>query len=146
MECGYPRGNAGEGSRTLKISRTSTERLYLFCPPPQMEACDGPRTRDLDLGKVALYQLSYTRTSEASSGSRTRDLVLGKDALYQLSHACVIGGEGFEPPKCSRTAGLQPAAINHSATHQKGTATLFEGESRKRPALHSNRHGRARST
>ena len=27
------------------------------------------RTRDLDLGKVALYQLSYTRKSESTSDS-----------------------------------------------------------------------------
>jgi hypothetical protein len=29
-------------------------------------AGDGIRTRDIDLGKVALYQLSYSRLSETS--------------------------------------------------------------------------------
>jgi hypothetical protein len=30
-------------------------------PPGQLRAKNGTRTRDLDLGKVALYQLSYFR-------------------------------------------------------------------------------------
>ena len=30
-------------------------------PPPQLGAKDGARTRDPDLGKVVLYQLSYFR-------------------------------------------------------------------------------------
>ena len=49
------------------------------------------RTRDLDLGKVALYQLSYARIQAEGFGAgnetRTRDLDLGKVALYQLSYA-----------------------------------------------------------
>ncbi len=51
------------------------------------------RTRDLNLGKVALYQLSYSRVDMfeiklgAGNESRTRDLNLGKVALYQLSYS-----------------------------------------------------------
>ncbi len=53
------------------------------------------RTRDLNLGKVALYQLSYSRMGifdnygmfGAGNESRTRDLNLGKVALYQLSYS-----------------------------------------------------------
>ena len=58
------------------------------------------RTRDLNLGKVALYQLSYSRTIKkekildeffrttgAGNEIRTRDLNLGKVALYQLSYS-----------------------------------------------------------
>jgi hypothetical protein len=58
------------------------------------------RTRDLNLGKVALYQLSYSRrikkekildeffrTTGAGNEIRTRDLNLGKVALYQLSYS-----------------------------------------------------------
>ena len=51
------------------------------------------RTRDLNLGKVALYQLSYSRITNLYPGSgagneaRTRDLNLGKVALYQLSYS-----------------------------------------------------------
>ena len=65
------------------------------------------RTRDLDLGKVALYQLSYARIHGilliffklvlvvqfkfgAGNEARTRDLDLGKVALYQLSYARIL--------------------------------------------------------
>ena len=65
------------------------------------------RTRDLDLGKVALYQLSYARMHGillifiklvlvvqfefgAGNEARTRDLDLGKVALYQLSYARIL--------------------------------------------------------
>ncbi len=66
-------------------------------------AGDESRTRDLNLGKVALYQLSYSRVlgthqpdadvgdlkflCGAGDESRTRDLNLGKVALYQLSYS-----------------------------------------------------------
>ncbi len=69
-------------------------------------AGDESRTRDLNLGKVALYQLSYSRMCPASAAlrrttrcqiksgagdeSRTRDLNLGKVALYQLSYSRVL--------------------------------------------------------
>jgi hypothetical protein len=52
------------------------------------------RTLDLNLGKVALYQLSYSRIGYchreslgAGEESRTLDLNLGKVALYQLSYS-----------------------------------------------------------
>ena len=41
------------------------------------------RTRDPNLGKVMLYQLSYFRTENET---RTRDPNLGKVMLYQLSY------------------------------------------------------------
>ena len=44
------------------------------------------RTRDPDLGKVVLYQLSYFRRSGAENETRTRDPDLGKVVLYQLSY------------------------------------------------------------
>jgi hypothetical protein len=58
------------------------------------------RTLDLNLGKVALYQLSYSRTecvsfllllqTGAGEESRTLDLNLGKVALYQLSYSRML--------------------------------------------------------
>jgi hypothetical protein len=59
------------------------------------------RTLDLNLGKVALYQLSYSRIGAsisttplptsafygAGEEARTLDLNLGKVALYQLSYS-----------------------------------------------------------
>ena len=61
--------------------------------PLESGAGDESRTRDLNLGKVALYQLSYSRifvqkqAFGAGDESRTRDLNLGKVALYQLSYS-----------------------------------------------------------
>ncbi len=59
---------------------------------------DGTRTRDIHLGKVALYQLSHFRifvvrtlsVIGAEDGTRTRDIHLGKVALYQLSHFRIL--------------------------------------------------------
>ncbi len=48
------------------------------------------RTRDPNLGKVVLYQLSYFRNAVTKCGAenetRTRDPNLGKVVLYQLSY------------------------------------------------------------
>ena len=62
-----------------------------------LRAIDGARTRGLDLGKVARYQLRHYRIYEiyhrtlirsirAIDGARTRGLDLGKVARYQLRH------------------------------------------------------------
>ena len=40
------------------------------------------RTRYLNLGKVALYQMSYVRRPGAENEARTRDPNLGKVVLY----------------------------------------------------------------
>ena len=74
------------------------------CPPSRKSgAGDESRTRDLNLGKVALYQLSYSRIACVGKGSkgifgagdesRTRDLNLGKVALYQLSYSRISSEE-----------------------------------------------------
>ena len=63
---------------------------------PESGAGEESRTLDLNLGKVALYQLSYSRVEYyhvllpqlgAGEESRTLDLNLGKVALYQLSYS-----------------------------------------------------------
>ena len=56
-------------------------------------AGDETRTRDIQLGRLTLYQLSYSRSFEK-----------------------VVQGVGFEPTYGSRRPGLQPGAINHSTT------------------------------
>ena len=55
------------------------------------------RTRDPDLGKVVLYQLSYfrlvlfqTTLFRAENETRTRDPDLGKVVLYQLSYFRIV--------------------------------------------------------
>lgn len=39
-------------------------------PPDRLRADDGIRTRDIDLGKVVLYQLSYIRVCQELRVSR----------------------------------------------------------------------------
>ena len=50
-------------------------------------AIDEIRTRDIHLGKVALYQLSYYRKIGDPDGARTYDPLLVRQMLSQLSYA-----------------------------------------------------------
>ena len=49
-------------------------------------AGDEARTRYLHLGKVALYQMSYTRRYGASGRNRTNDTGIFSPLLYRLSY------------------------------------------------------------
>ena len=49
-------------------------------------AGDEARTRYLHLGKVALYQMSYTRKFGASGRNRTNDTRIFSPLLYLLSY------------------------------------------------------------
>ena len=82
--------------------------------PLKPGAGDESRTRDLNLGKVALYQLSYSRIfltepalSQRDNGagdeSRTRDLNLGKVVLYQLSYSRIRPAKDLN---CTRFFGI----------------------------------------
>ena len=74
--------------------------MWFYLSDLQLGAGNESRTRDLNLGKVALYQLSYSRVKlgvllalqidGAGNESRTRDLNLGKVALYQLSYSRIL--------------------------------------------------------
>jgi hypothetical protein len=59
--------------------------------PVLNRAGNGTRTRDPNLGKVVLYQLSYSRVTLVGSGggegNRTPDLLNAIQALSQLSYA-----------------------------------------------------------
>ena len=82
-----------EQGKQLRTKKGSTASLSEF------GAGKESRTLDLNLGKVALYQLSYSRIAllnlprcrenGAGKESRTLDLNLGKVALYQLSYSRV---------------------------------------------------------
>ena len=70
---------------------------------PRFGASDEARTRYLHLGKVALYQMSYTRISVPAGGAcgdgasgrnRTNDTRIFSPLLYQLSYR----GGYFSPP------------------------------------------------
>ena len=94
----------------MKAARFSIN-AYRPCPtalPPyrRSRAGNGTRTRDPNLGKVVLYQLSYSRrftmlrtrrcfycnglSQNGGEGNRTPDLVNAIHALSQLSYAPVI--------------------------------------------------------
>ena len=63
-----------------------------------------------------LSAISHTH-SGAGNGTRTRDPELGRLALYQLSYSRkkLVEREGFEPSKAS-PADLQSAPFGHSGT------------------------------
>ena len=63
-------------------------------------AVDETRTRDLHLGKVALYQLSYYRAG-ALGRNRTTDTVIFSHMLYRLSY------QGNGDQEGARTLDLQ---------------------------------------
>ena len=65
-------------------------------------AVDEARTRDLHLGKVALYQLSYYRMYGALGRNRTTDTLIFSQLLYRLSYQ----GE-YGDPEGARTLDLQ---------------------------------------
>ncbi len=103
-------GSAALG-RLCKSGYKSRPFLNQPCPtalPPyrRSRAGNGTRTRDPNLGKVVLYQLSYSRrftmlrtrrcfycnglSQSGGEGNRTPDLVNAIHALSQLSYAPVI--------------------------------------------------------
>ena len=67
-------------------------------------AVDGARTRDLHLGKVALYQLSYYRMECALGRNRTTDTQIFSLLLYRLSYQGKLATrKGLEPSTSSVT-------------------------------------------
>ena len=70
---------------------------------PIKTAVDETRTRDLHLGKVALYQLSYYRMRRRALGrNRTTDTQIFSLLLYRLSY------QGMKcDPEGARTLDLQ---------------------------------------
>ena len=71
--------------------------------PQKNGAVDGTRTRDIHLGKVALYQLSYYRIKPGALGrNRTTDTVIFSHMLYRLSYQGKYGD-----PEGARTLDLQ---------------------------------------
>ena len=86
--------------------RPPTQAFSVFCPfirlfinftqPHSIGAKDGSRTRNLQLGRLELYQLSYFR------------LIL----LQCDNHCLLVGTGGFEPPKSKQ----QIYSLSHLAT------------------------------
>ena len=84
-------------------SATSVRFPFPVSHFPRLQAGNGTRTRDPNLGKVVLYQLSYSRARTSinhscdmfneggGEGNRTPDLVNAIHALSQLSYAPLRG-------------------------------------------------------
>ena len=106
--------------------------------PPRVgvlaRAGNGTRTRDPNLGKVVLYQLSYSRVAEnltasgliyyppprsGGEGDRTPDLVNAIHALSQLSYAPAI-----LPPRKVGHNGLA-GTRHHIGTFRQCQANIF---------------------
>ena len=88
-----------------------------------MEPTTGIEPVNLILTKDALYRLSYVGSIfafGAGNGTRTRDPQLGRLMLYQLSYSrlekkIMVEGVGFEPTKAEPTD-LQSVPFDHSGT------------------------------
>ena len=61
------------------------------------------------------YYLPTNNKNRAGDGTRTRDPQLGRLMLYQVSYSRMVVGEGFEPSKAS-PADLQSAPFDRSGT------------------------------
>ena len=98
---------AGIGPATSPLPRecSTTEPHGLLIPQTLIlfGAGDEARTRDIQFGKLKLYQLSYSRNAAHQPTS------LNLPSIY------MVEGEGFEPSYSERTD-LQSVAFNHSAT------------------------------
>src|SRR3712207_5895949 len=85
------RARSASSRQRIDGSRMATVRL-LSAPArcaltPSVRADDGPRTRDPQLGKLVLYQLSYVRVSGQSTRARGRSeavLEVGFRPLFTL--------------------------------------------------------------
>ena len=76
---------------------------YHLAMAPRSGAVDGIRTRDIHLGKVALYQLSYYRKC-ALGRNRTTDTQIFSLLLYRLSYQGIMATRmGLEPTTSSVT-------------------------------------------
>ncbi len=126
---------AGIGPATSPLPRecstTEPHGRLMFKYALQNQSCklvfgagDETRTRDIQFGKLKLYQLSYTRASILTSANRLK--------LYSYYFFCkidvlqtLVEGEGFEPSYSERTD-LQSVAFNHSATPPNRTHDYAE--------------------
>ena len=87
-----------DSNRRIKVLQTFA--LPLGYGTNKNGAVDGTRTRDIHLGKVALYQLSYYRIRETGETVRTKRL-----ELLRLSTPDPKSGASAIPPRPQKTSG-----------------------------------------
>ena len=110
-------------------------------PRYHIGAGDEARTRYLHLGKVALYQMSYTRISVpngnrgASGRNRTNDTRIFSPLLYLLSYrgissgacaplGCIMATPNGLEPSTSSVTGWRANRLHHRAVFLVGTTGL----------------------
>jgi hypothetical protein len=76
-------------------------------------AGEGIRTLDMQLGKLPLYRLSYSRPM-AHVAAQVQDSTVNEMPQAMLA-AFLVGRDGFEPSYAMRTD-LQSVSFNHSDT------------------------------
>ena len=87
--------------------KTTSFRMWSFISG----ASDEARTRYLHLGKVALYQMSYTRKYGAQGRNRTSDTRIFNPLLYQLSYLGVLR-KGYSPQAQGILYTIRPPFVN----------------------------------
>ena len=94
--------------------------IRVFC-----RAEDEARTRDNQLGRLELYQLSYFRIIAGDQGHPGPSVQLRNP--YPISRTCSAEKEGFEPPVPFSTTVFKTAAFDHSAISPSVHYILFLG-------------------
>ena len=87
-------------------------------------AVDEIRTRDIHLGKVALYQLSYYRKYGAQGRNRTTDTLIFSQMLYRLSYQGTMATRKGLEPSTSSVTGWRTNQLYYRATFVVGTTGL----------------------
>ena len=120
---GDPESDRAERSSFVSSLRRETCVSRLADLQSSVELCrsklgagDESRTRDLNLGKVALYQLSYSRNCVKPLS------IANWPATVQTACASVPPGTRYLPPTCRRRAtAARPASGSSPSTRGSGT-------------------------